>query len=207
MKPYATTGFYYIAASLLSATILLSGCGTKVYRDNPALQAASDVEPANVYFIRPAPVKYKGIADSPLTVDYKGDALLKISEGSYTMVKIQPGKGEITTHSKTWFTNKRQPIEVSRSRKYDFLAGRTYFIHLKRVNDEFRGITYDPEPVNLQTAKTLSENLRKWGAASQQPIAKIEQVPPIPKASPLEPLYPEEVYPHSPYILDKPEKQ
>jgi hypothetical protein len=191
----------------LTTTILLSGCGTKAYRDNPQLLSKSAEEAANVYFIRPSPVKHKPVADSAVTVDYQGKPLLKINEGNYIMVKLQPGKGEITTHSITGFTNRPNPIKVSRSRLYTFLAGRTYFVYLKRVNDEFRGISYDPEPVDLAKAKSLSDTLDRRGLARREPIEDIEDVPPIPKASPLEPLYPEEVYPHTPYILDKPEKE
>jgi hypothetical protein len=198
---------FSLLALFIGITLLLSGCGTTLYSGNPALQAASDADTVNVYFIRPRPVKYKGVADKPIIVDYAGKPLIKITEGTYTLVKLQPGKGEVTTHSKTLFTNQRQPIEVSRSRMYTFLGARTYFIHLKRVNEEFRGITYDPEPVNLATAKVLSEKLRKWGAAKRKPIENIEEVPPTPKASPLEPVYPENVYPGSPYLLDEPVKK
>jgi hypothetical protein len=199
--------FFSLFSLFIGIALLLSGCGTTLYRGNPALQAESDADTVNVYFIRPRPVKYKGVADKPIIVDYAGKRLIRIAEGTYTLVKLQPGKGEITTHSKTLFTNQRQPIEVSRSRMYTFLGSRTYFIHLKRVNEEFRGITYDPQPVNLATAKVLSEKLRKWGAARQKPIADIEEVPPTPNASPLEPVYPEKVYPGSPYLLDKPVKK
>jgi len=59
----------------------------------------------------------------------------------------------------------------------------------------------------LAKAKSLSEKLRKWGLATEEPIAAIEEVPPIPKASPLEPVYPEKVYPGTPYLLDKPIKK
>ena len=158
----------------------------------------------DVYFIRHRPVKFKGVADKPITVDYQDRPLIKIPEDTYTLVKLQPGKGEITTRSKTLFTNNMRPISVSRSRMYTFLAGRTYFIYLKRVDEEFRGITYDPESVDLAKAKSLSENLHKWGAAKQEPIAAIEEILPTPKTSPLEPVYPEKVYPGSPYLLRKP---
>lgn len=211
MNKCTVTGFActlaYITTGFLTTTVLLSGCGTKLYRDNPQLQTQSAEEAANVYFIRPRPVKPKPVADNAVTVDYQGKPLLKINEGTYILAKLQPGKGEITTHSITRFTNRPNPIKVSRSRLYTFLAGRTYFIHLKRVDEEFRGIYYDPEPVDLETAKSLSENLGKRGLARSEPIGDIEEVPPIPKASPLEPLYPEEVYPHTPYILDKPVKE
>ena len=202
-----TCGWYLVLAGLAGLSFLLSGCATKLYNEHPDLQAQTTENTANVYFIRPEPVKYKGIADGTIRVDYQDKPLLKIPEGTYTLVKLEPGKGEITTHSQTRFINKPRPINVSRSRAYNFLPGRTYFIYLKRVDEEFRGITYDPEPVNLETAKTLSERLNKWGLAKQEPIEKIQDVPPIPKASPLEPMYPEKVYPHSPYLLDKPVKK
>jgi len=197
---------FSLSALLAATTFALSGCGT-LYEENPALQAESDSDTAKVYFIRPTPVKPKGVADKPIEVDYAGKPLIKISEGTYTLVKLLPGKGEITTRSQTQFINQPQPIEVTRSRIYTLLAGRTYFIHLKRIDEEFRGITYDPEPVDLVTAKSLAEKLRKWGAAKQEPIAAIEEVPPTPKTSPLEPVYPEKVYPGSPYLLDKPVKK
>ncbi|WP_455211230.1 hypothetical protein [Kaarinaea lacus] len=209
MRKYITTDLKVLShvVCLFAANLLLSSCGTAVYRENPALQAEADMELANVYFIRPTPDKYKVVADNPIRVDYQDKPLIKIAEGTYTLVKLQPGKGEITTRSKTRFTNQLYPIDVSRSRLYSFLAGRTYFIYLKRVDEEFRGITYDPEPVNLAKAKALSEKLHKWGLAKQEPIATIEEVPPIPKASPLEPVYPENVYPGAPYLLDKPVKK
>jgi hypothetical protein len=199
--------FLSLLSLFIGTTLLLSGCGTTLYSEHPALQIESGTDTANVYFIRPRPVKYKGVADKPIIVDYAGKPLLKIAEGTYTLVNLPPGKGEIATHSQTLFTNQPLPIDVSRSRMYTFLGGRTYFIHLKRVDEEFRGITYDPEPVDLATAKVLSEKLHKRGAAKQKPIADIEEVPPIPKASPLEPVYPEKVYPGAPYLLNEPVKK
>jgi hypothetical protein len=206
MRKYITTGlnFSSLLTCFFAIAALLSGCETAVYRDNPALQTQPDTDMVNVYFIRPRPVKFKGVADHPIQVEFQDKPLIKIPEDTYTLVKLQAGKGEVTTRSKTLFTNKTQPIAVSRSRMYTFLAGRTYFIYLKRVDEEFRGITYDPEPVDLAKAKALAEKLHKWGAAKQEPISAIEEVPPTPKASPLEPMYPEKVYPGSPYLLDKP---
>ena len=209
MREHIATGLkpFSFFTIVCLATISLSGCGTKVYRDNPALQSAANAEMASVYFIRPRPYKFKREADKNLAVEYQGKPLIKIPEGTYTLIKLQPGKGEITTRSITQFTNQLHPIKVSRSRMYTFLGGRTYFIYLKRIDEEFRGITYDPEPVDLATAKSLSEKLYKWGAAKQNPIGDIEEVPPTPKASPVDPVYPEKVYPASPYLLDKPVKK
>ena len=190
-------------------TFLLNGCGTEIYKDNPALQVEADTLTANVYFIRPTPVKTKPFADNKIRISYNGSDLLEIREGTYTLLKIKPGKGEVTTHSKTLFTGKSQPIDVNRSRLYTFVAGRTYFIYLDRINEEFRGVYYDPKPVDLQTAKTLVEldNLGASGLARQEPISAIKEVPPTPQTSPLEPVYPEQLYPKTPYILEKPVKE
>jgi hypothetical protein len=188
---------------------LLSGCGASVYKNHPMLQYSPDTLTAKVYFIRPQPAKPKGVADNKIKVSYQGVPLLEIREGSYTLVNIKPSSGEVTTHSKTRFINKDRydAIDVSRSRKYTFVAGRTYFIDLKRINEEFRGIFYDPQPVNLATAKQLASELWADGPARDEPIEDIESVPPIPKPSPLEPAYPEQLYPGKPYLLDKPQQQ
>jgi hypothetical protein len=205
LRLYKPIPFDIIAGGILLAS-LLSGCSASLYRDHPEVSFDPDTATAAVYFIRPAPVKTKGIADNPIEVSYKGKKLMKIPEGTYTMVKIKPGSGEVTTHSRTRFINKNRydAIDVTRSRKYTFVAGRTYFIHLKRIDEEFRGIFYDPQPVDLMTAKQLADQLHVSGPADEAPIAQLEIVPDIPKPGELEPAYPEDLYPGSPYKLKKP---
>jgi len=194
---------------LMWLILTVNGCAVSVNKHHPALQLTPDVTPAKVYFIRPTPVKHKGIADNEITVDYAGQELLSITEGSYTLVEVNPGKGEITTHSKTMFTNRIAPITVSRNRLYTFVSGGTYFIYLKRDNQEFRGIFYDPEPVDLATAKLLTDDLSASGhLARREPIDRIQSIPPVPPTGPLEPVTPEQLYrSKSPYLLKKPIKQ
>ncbi|WP_455365229.1 hypothetical protein, partial [Kaarinaea lacus] len=48
---------------------------------------------AKVYFLRPMPLKYKGIADNKLRVDYNKTKLLTINEGQYVLVKLTPSRG------------------------------------------------------------------------------------------------------------------
>lgn len=190
--------------------ITLSGCGVvSINRHNPALQLTPDVAPAKVYFIRTRPVKPKGIADNNLYVEYQGQKLLSIAEGTYALVEMNPGKGEIITHSKTMFTNRLMPIKVTRKRFFTFVSGGTYFINIKRDNQEFRGIFYDPEPVDLATAKSLTEDLRASGNLTRrEPIDKINSVPPVPPTGPLEPVTPEQLYrSKSPYLLKEPVKK
>jgi hypothetical protein len=199
----------YLLHLLLVFTILLGGCGVSVYKNHPALKLTPDTAPAKVYFIRPTPAKYKGIADDQIRVDYQGQKLLNISEGTYTLLEISPGNGKITTRNKTFFTNRKIPINVSRSRSFTFVSGGTYFIDLKRDNQEFRGIFYDPQPVDLATAKTLAKSVDSVGRlASRHPIDVIKEIPPVPPTGPLEPVTPEQVYrTKSPYLLKKPVKK
>ena len=186
----------------ISAMLLLAACGTKVNVNNSYVQEeADDAHIARVYFIRPLPLKYKGIADAPLVVELNNEFLLKINEGWYTMAKVKPTKATITTRSKTMFINKDQPIDISRSREYRFIAGKTYFILLERVNEEFRGIYYDPAPVSFEQALELTKHLRTAGLARKEPIRKIKDVAEAPKPSPLEPALPENLYPGKPYLI------
>ncbi|WP_455221821.1 hypothetical protein [Kaarinaea lacus] len=182
--------------------LLLYGCGNGVNIKHPLVEEGADDEHiAKVYFIRPMPLKFKGIADKKVQVDFKNETLLTLSEGRYTLVKLQPSKGEVTTHSKTKFTNKDVPIEVSRSREYRFIAGKTYFIELKRVDEEFRGIFYDPAPITYEQALALSKRLSAEGAARDEPIDQIEAVSQAPQPSPLEPALPEHMYPGKTYLI------
>lgn len=206
---YKSLQLHTSAIVILALTLVLISCGAGIYKDHPMLQFDEDTLTANVYFIRPQPVKRKGIADNPIKVNYQNLPLLEISEGTYTMLQLKPSSGNVTTLSRTRFINKMQydVIDVTRSRLYKFVAGRTYFIHLNRLDEEFRGIFYDPQPVDLATAKVLTDDLRASGLARSSRIEDIETVPTIPTPNPLEPAYPEDLYPKSPYLLDKPEKR
>lgn len=189
-------------ASLLIFIMALSACETAKVNQNSYLAVeAKDQHIAKVYFLRSKPVKYKGIADSKITVDINGAPLITIDEGVYTMVKIKPAKAKITTHSKTKFITQYKPINVTRTREYNFIAGKTYFINLKRVDEEFRGIFYDPEPVKLEQARKIAEPLRAVGGARKAPIKYISKVEDTPPASSLKPALPEDLYPGKTYLI------
>jgi hypothetical protein len=181
--------------------VLVSCSSAKTVKNSFIDNDSEDQYVAKVYFIRTMPVKYKGVADSRITVDINGEPLLKIDEGAYTLLKIKPAKASITTHSRTLFTTKYEPIKVTRTREYNFIAGKTYFINLERVNEEFRGIFYDPSPVTLDVAKKLTERLRAVGNARSEPIDEILKVADIPTPSKLDPALPENLYPGKPYLI------
>ena len=195
---------------LILIPTLFTACGTvEINKNHPAIQAVTpDTLTASVYFIRPRPVKPKGVADKSLLVMYNKKPLLTIEEGSYALIKIKPGQGQVSTHSETRFTNKLDTIKVSRKRQFSFLSGRTYFIHLERIDEEFRGVFYDPKPIGLEEAKSLAQDtdVTARGMARDEPIEAIESVPMTPPASELEPAFPEGLYKHqqTPYLLKKP---
>ena len=196
--------FVYII--LLALTALLASCAS-VNKQHPMLVNEEIKEGeapnfASVYFIRPKPFKPKGVADKPITVEYQDKLLLSIDEGSYTLLRIKPSSGMIKVNSETRFTNKLEPIKVWRARHYKFIEGKTYFIYLKRVNEEFRGIFYEPQPVKLEKAKVLIDKTFASGEASSYPIDELVNISEAPASAfdKQPPALPENIYKPEPYL-------
>lgn len=205
-------GFSRLLLAIMAKTILrvitpvllisLSACSGSVNVKHPVLQGISVGTPtAKVYFIRPRMLKPKGVSDNVLSVAFDNIKILDIHAGSYTLISIKPGQAIVSTQSSTTFTNSRIPIKVSRQREYNFIAGKTYFIHLDRVNEEFRGVFFDPKPVNLATAKTLLSTCLPFGAAKHEPIEEIVTVEDTPMAGDMPPVLPENLYKEQEYLL------
>lgn len=190
-----------VSLSLLWALLLLQGCAS-VNEKHAFLETAVDAPAANVYFIRPKPYKTKGIADKPIRIAYQKQDLLGLDEGSYTLLRIKPSNGELRVYSWTRYTNMDKPREVWRKREFKFFPDVTYFIYLKQVNEEFRGIFYVPELVSLDEAKQLIEHARASGAARKAPIDKLTEVkvPPSSAEKPLPPALPENIYQPEKYL-------
>ncbi|WP_455217806.1 hypothetical protein [Kaarinaea lacus] len=191
---------------MLFVLAFLVGCAT-VSKEHPMLvtQEIKEGEAPNyasVYFIRPKPFKAKGVADKTITVDYQEKLLLSIDEGSYTLLRIKPGSGKIKVNSETKFTNKLAPIKVWRARQFKFIEGKTYFIHLKRVDEEFRGIFYEPRPVRYEEAKALADKTLASGEARSMPIDELVNFsePPDSAFENQPPALPENVYKPEPYL-------
>ena len=187
-----------IAVLGLLALLMASGCAT-VNTRHPAVADKPGPDVASVYFIRPAPVISHAFGDAAVTIEYQGQKLLKLSERTYTLLYLKPSKGEVKIYNNTYFTNRPESQRVWKERMYRFVAGRTYFIHVKQVNEEFRGLFYEPELVNLAQAKRLARHLYRIGsAASDHPIAKLTEAdivpPPASAAKDTEPTLPENLY-------------
>jgi len=189
------------------AALLLAACATvnnkhpQVVSDN--ITAETKAQLATVYFIRPWAYKSKGVADNAVRIEFQGKTLLTQSEGTYTLLYIKPSKGVLKVHSKTLFANQRIVKDVWRARVYKFIAGKTYFIYIRQIDEEFRGVFYEPQPVDLNEAKQLIVpgtgrfgNARVSGPARSAPIGKLTEVdmPPASAVKGLAPAMPEDLY-------------
>ena len=187
--------------------LLFAGCAT-VNKQHPLIVTDEDIkagnkdEYADVYFIRPRLLKTKGPADKTIRVEFQGQTLLNIGEGSYTLLRIKPSKGQVKVYNETKFINKIDPIEVWRAREYKFIPDKTYFIYLRRIDEEFRGVFFEPEPVTLKEAKILIDQARASGNARHAPIDKLTEVsePPSSATDELTPALPENIYKSEKYL-------
>ena len=165
---------------------------------------------AAVYFIRPVALKTKGPANEEVRITYQESTLLKQQEGNYTLLYLKPSKGLLKVHSRSLYTDKRLPVDVFRSREYKFIAGKTYFIYVRQLDEEFRGVFYEPSPVSLKEAKEIITpggnrygNTRASGLARSAPIDKLTEVdePPRSAVKSLSPALPEEIHKQEKYLL------
>lgn len=190
----------------LLSIFLFSGCATVNYKHpmviNKELKPGDPVNFAYVYFIRPKLYKSKGVADEAVRIEFQEKVLLELDEGSYTLLRIKPSKGELKVFNETKFINKIHPVEVWRAREYKFIEGKTYFIHIKQINEEFRGVFYDPEPISFEMAKTLAEKPHASGEARNAPIEKLKNIsaPPASTVNNLSPALPEDIYKKERYL-------
>lgn len=165
------TGLFVTGCSTIEKTDIFSR--TKVIDSNPYLTGDGG---ASVYFIRPLTERAMGAADNMITVDINDTELLKIDKGEYTLVNLKPMENAvITTYDLTaWGSPDRDLITKSRSRKFTFVEGRTYFINLDMVDGEFRGVEYMPTSIDLETAKKLVKWMRPVGSLAQaRPIESL----------------------------------
>lgn len=162
-------GFTYL---LLMLATLLTGCaGTRIDGSHPLL--TREEAAAKVYFIRPFTERYMGFADNAITVEADRVPLLRLVKGEYTLAHIQPGPVFFTVHSDTSWGPEHQVKEMSRSRRFEFAPGETYFVVFRPFDGEFRGVHFDMATVGLEDARELSRHLRVIGAARATPIDRL----------------------------------
>jgi hypothetical protein len=201
---------WWIKIGAAAAVLLLAACST-INSKHPQLMmdGLTAEQTASVYFIRPTAYKTKQISNGPVRITFQGQTLLAQDEGNYSLLHIKPSKGALRIYSMTRFTDKLEAVEVWRERQYKFIAGRTYFVHVRQINEEFRGVFYEPQPVNLREAKQLIVpgtgrfgNTDPSGAARSEPIDELTEVnaPPASAVKSLAPALPENIYRQEKYL-------
>jgi hypothetical protein len=151
---------------------LLAGCaGTRIDGSHPMLAQTRDA--ARVYFIRPYTERYMGFADNAITVEADRIPLLQLVKGEYTLLHVRPGPVFLTVHSDTSWGPSHDIREMSRSRRFDFAPGETYFVSFQPFDGEFRGVHFEMHDVDLPRARELSRHLRVVGDARSAPIDRL----------------------------------
>lgn len=162
---------------IILACLGVGGCTSWSWNDttvdaaNPLVSAPGEKQFCAVYFLRPLTERAMGFSDNVLTIDLNGSKLLTLEKGDYTLVYMRPRvRATMTVKNETevgpfWLTKK-----MAKNYQFGFKAGETYFIVLKPVDGEFRGVYFTAKNVDLFTAKQLVRNLRPAGEARKAPI-------------------------------------
>ena len=156
-------------------TVLVSACSTtSSIKSHPMVVSDSDANAATVYFVRPEPIRTRGIADTDVKVEIDEKVATLLSAGEYVALKIKPGKVNITLRSLAYVTSKPMPEEVFRSAEFTFDEKQKYVIHTQFTQEEFRGIYFMPKLLEVNEVKSMIPRLKPHGdLAKQLPIDKL----------------------------------
>jgi hypothetical protein len=159
---------------LLMLSLLITACSsTSLNKKHELFAQDPDIAAAQVYFIRPDTYRERGLADNPVAIEANGKHLMDLAKGEYTYVRMKPVKVTFTTRSLTLFTNKMEPVEMTRTSEITLQPNERYFLHVKQVNEEFRGVYYLIDMVSLETAKSLIDGLRTSSVPGSLAIDKL----------------------------------
>ena len=163
-----TTAFRFLCLTLLAGTLGLGACTTtRIAQSNPTFATAGEKDSALVYFIRPNEQRTRGVADTDLEIELSEVKALDLSSGEYAAVRIKPIETDVIIRSLTYLTAQPMPVKVWRARHYTFEAGKTYYIHTRFEEQEWRGSYFYPDSVALDKAKTLAYRLKPAGQLAE----------------------------------------
>jgi hypothetical protein len=107
------------------------------------------------------------VADNAVSIEADRTHLLDLAKGEYALVTLKPGAVWITVRSDTSWGPGHDIKEMATTEEFTFAAGQTYFLTFTAIDGEFRGVTFDPENIDLDRARQLSANLRPAGEAAR----------------------------------------
>jgi len=150
--------------------LLLGGCWTKINDTHPLLQSEPAGPYARVYFLRPRGERFMGMADNRVTVLLDQQPLIELVKGEYTLTRIMPGQAWVSIENQTTYGPAHRVKTESRSRRFTFVAGQTYYIAIKPIDGEFRGVHFLPQALTLAEAQSFKPRMRAVGPASDDII-------------------------------------
>lgn len=112
-----------------------------------------------VYFMRPLQQRTRGMADGDLEVELDKEPLATLSHGEYIALPIKPGAVDVIMRNWSYLTTQPMPVKVWRVRRFEFEAGKTYYLSARFTQEEFRGIYYVPELLSEAQAKEQAQDM------------------------------------------------
>ena len=158
-------------AAWLGAVLGLSACAaSSIDNANPLISDRPDLLVAKVYIIRPRTERYLGMADNSIAVELDRRPLMELAKGEYTLLHLHPGSAWLGLRSMTTWGPGHKIKEMSTVKEFTFEPGETYYIAIRPIDGEFRGVKYEAKLVDLDTALHLSRYLNAFGQARRDPI-------------------------------------
>ena len=140
-------------AGLLLLVSAVSGCSlTKIDRSFPLFEKDTG---ATLYWIRPNTERPMGIADNAVLVEMNNERLMKLGKGEYTKVQVVPRDYTITLRNQTEVGPHWHIKKVKKSSKWEFEPGETYYLAVKAVDGEFRGVKFQVELLSEYDARAM----------------------------------------------------
>lgn len=138
----------------------LAGCTSSVISTkHPLYQRETSSTTATVYFLRPEIERRMGFPDNPVAIDLNQEQLLTLARGEYTAVKLVPREAVLTLRSLTEAGPVWAIKSIERQYTFNFKPGETYYLVIKPVDGEFRGVFFKPESVEAYVAKQVADSL------------------------------------------------
>ena len=138
----------------------LVGCtSSTISTKHPLVQGATGGTAATVYFLRPEIERRMGFPDNPVAIDLNQEQLVTLARGEYTVVKLVPREAVLTLRNLTEAGPVWAVKQMERQYTFNFKPGETYYLMVKPVDGEFRGVFFKPESVDPYVAKQAADGL------------------------------------------------
>ena len=121
---------------LLGVVLSLSACAaSSVNTANPLISDQPDLVVAKVYIIRPR-------------TELDRRPLMQLAKGEYTLLRLHPGSAYLGLRSMTTWGPGHKIKEMSTVKEFTFEPGETYYISVRPIDGEFRGVKYEAELID-----------------------------------------------------------